>query len=123
MLLLLKVVVPPVLVAAISVATRLWGPRIGALLIGLPWLTGPVLFFLTLDKGTAFGTGACVGIELGVVSICAFVLAYGVATAFASWPVCLGAASAAFAASAWATQGVDIALATAAAVAWSQPTR
>ena len=117
MLLLLKIVVPPVLVAGISLAARLWGPTVGALLMGLPWLTGPVLFFLALDKGEAFGVGACTGIELGVVSICAFVLAYGAATALAPWPVCLAAAATAFAASAWATQGVDIALAPAAAIA------
>lgn len=117
MLFLLKLAVPPVLVAAISLAARLWGPTVGALLMGLPWLTGPVLFFLTLEKGAAFGVGACAGIELGVVCICAFLLAYGAASAFAPWPVCLAAAAAAFAAAAWATQGADIALATAAAVA------
>jgi hypothetical protein len=117
MLLLLKLAGPPVLVAAISLAARLWGPTVGALLMGLPWLTGPVLFFLALDKGEAFGVAACTGIELGVVCICAFVLAYGVASAVAPWPVCLAAAAGAFAACAWATQDIAIDLLTAAAVA------
>jgi hypothetical protein len=70
-----------------------------------------------MDKGVDFGVAACTGIELGVVCICAFMLAYGAATAFASWPVCLAAAAAAFAATAWATQGIAIELTTAAAVA------
>jgi hypothetical protein len=117
MLLLLKIAVPPVLVAAISLAARLWGPTVGALLMGLPWLTGPVLFFLTMDKGEAFGVGACVGIELGVLCICAFLLAYGAASTIAPWPICLAAASSVFAASAWACQGVGIDLPSAAAVA------
>ena len=117
MLLLLKVAMPPILVGGISLAARWWGPTVGALLMGLPWLTGPVLFFLAMEKGTAFGVDACTGIELGVVCICAFMLAYGAATAFAPWPVCLAAAAAAFAATAWATQGVEIALHSAAAVA------
>ena len=117
MLLLLKIAVPPILVAVISLAARWWGPTVGALLMGLPWLTGPVLFFLAMDKGAGFGVDACTGIELGVVCICAFMLAYGAATAFAPWPVCLAAAAAAFAAAAWATQGVEIALTTSAAVA------
>ena len=117
MLLLLKIAVSPILVAVVSLAARWWGPTVGALLMGLPWLTGPVLYFLAMDKGTAFGVGACAGIELGVVCICAFMLAYGAATAFAPWPVCLAAAAAAFAATAWATQSVEIELSTAAAVA------
>jgi len=117
MLFLLKVAVSPILVAVISLAARWWGPTIGALLMGLPWLTGPVLYFLALDKGTAFGLQACTGIELGVVCICAFMLAYGAATTLAPWPVCLAAAAAAFAAAAWATSEVEIGLASAAAVA------
>jgi hypothetical protein len=117
MLLLLKLAVPPVLVAVISLAARLWGPTIGALLMGLPWLTGPVLLFLTTEKGVAFGVGACAGIELGVVCICAYLLAYGVASAVAPWPLCLAAAAVAFAATAWATEGIVIGLAAAAVLA------
>ena len=119
MLFLLKVSLPPVLVAAMSVATRLWGPTIGGLLLGLPWMTGPVLFFLTRDKGEDFGVGACVGIELGVVCLSAYMLAYGAMTSFAPWPVCMAAAAAAFMGGAWALQDVAIALpaATAAAAA------
>lgn len=117
MLFLLKITVPPVLVAAISLAARAGGPTVGALLMGLPWLTGPVLFFLALDKGLDFAIAACAGIELGVLCICGFLLAYGVLTAIAPWPVCLAAAAAAFAAAAWATQSLDIDVATAAMVA------
>ena len=77
MLFLLKIALPPVLVAAMSVATRLWGPTIGGLLLGLPWMTGPVLFFLARDKGEAFGVGACVlASSSGVVCLCAYMLAY-----------------------------------------------
>jgi hypothetical protein len=117
MLLLLKIAVSPILVAGVSLAARWWGPTIGALLMGLPWLTGPVLYFLAMDRGVDFGIAACTGIELGVVCICAFMLAYGAATAFAPWPVCLAAAAAAFAGAAWTTQGLEIELGAAAAVA------
>jgi hypothetical protein len=117
MLLLFKLVVPPLLVAAVSLAARLWGPTIGALLMGLPWLTGPVLFFLTLDNGAEFGVGACAGIELGVICICAYMLAYGAASAVAPWPLCLGAASAAFVGAAWAMQEMQLDLVTTASLA------
>jgi hypothetical protein len=117
MLFLLKVSLPPVLVAAMSVATRLWGPTIGGLLLGLPWMTGPVLFFLARDKGEDFGVGACVGIELGVVCLSAYMLAYGAMTAFAPWPVCMVAAATAFIACAWALQDLTISLPAATAAA------
>lgn len=117
MLLLLKLAVPPVLVAVISLAARAWGPTVGALLMGLPWLTGPVLFFLTLEKGTGFGVGACAGILLGVVCLCAYMLVWAVASAALPWPLCLAAASAAFTAAAWATQEIRFDLVTAAGLA------
>jgi len=117
MLFLLKIALPPVLVAVVSIAARLWGPTLGALLMGLPWLTGPVLFFLALDRGPAFGVDACTGIEIGVLCICAYMLAYGITTWVARWPACIAAAGGAFAASAWATLGLEIALVPAAGAA------
>jgi hypothetical protein len=100
----LKIALPPVLVAAMSIATRVWGPTIGGLLLGLPWMTGPVLFALALDKGEAFAVEACVGIQLGVICIVAFMFAYAIASAIAGWSLSLAAAVAGFAAVAWATQ-------------------
>jgi hypothetical protein len=110
MLFLLKIALPPVLVAVMTLATRVWGPTVGALLMGLPWMSGPVLFFLARDKGIAFAVGACTGIELGVVCICAYLLAYGLATTLASWPLSLAAAVAAFFGAAWVLQDVALSL-------------
>ena len=52
-MLLLKLMIVPVLVALMSLAARRFGPKIGGLLIGLPWMTGPVIFFLGLERGDA----------------------------------------------------------------------
>jgi len=117
MLFLLKIALPPVLVALMTLATRVWGPTVGGLLLGLPWMTGPVLFYLARDKGMAFAVGACTGIELGVVCICAYLLAYGLMTTLASWPLCLAAAAAAFAGSAWGLQDLALPLWAAAGLA------
>jgi hypothetical protein len=116
-LFLLKIAVPPFLVAAMSLAARWWGPTIGGLLLGMPWMTGPVLFFLALDKGTEFAVGACTGIELGIVCVAAFMLAYGVVSTFARWPMCVATAAAAFGACAVAIQDVALSLPAAAAAA------
>ena len=114
---LLKITVPPILVAVMSLAARRWGPTVGGLLMGLPWMTGPVLFFLALDKGGDFAVAACAGIQLGVICIYAFILAYAPTSFVAPWPVCLLAATIAFGAVAWLVQGQPILLVTAAAAA------
>jgi hypothetical protein len=104
MLFFLKIAISPFLVAAVSLAARWWGPTVGGILMGLPWFTGPTLFVLIQDKGIAFGVGACVGIELGVACVAAFILAYGLISIFARWPLSVAGGAAAFAASAWAAQ-------------------
>ena len=117
MLFLLKIALPPFLVAAMSLAARWWGPTIGGLLLGMPWMTGPVLFFLALDKGTEFAVGACTGIELGIVCVSAFMLAYGLVSTYARWPASVAAAAAVFGAGALAIQDVALPLPAAAAAA------
>ncbi|MBO0766732.1 MAG: hypothetical protein J2P50_19365 [Hyphomicrobiaceae bacterium] len=103
MLFLLKIAVTPLLVAGVSLAVRWWGPTVGGILMGLPWFTGPVLFILIQDQGITFGVGACAGVLIGVVSISAFMLAYGLAAAVARWPLSLAAAVTAYGASVAAT--------------------
>lgn len=102
MLVLLKIAVTPLLVAAVSLAVRWWGPTVGGILMGLPWFTGPVLFILIQERGSAFGVAACLGVEIGVICISAFMLVYGLVAAVAGWPLSLAAAVAAFFASAMA---------------------
>jgi hypothetical protein len=104
MLFFLKIAITPLLVAGVSIAARWWGPTVGGILMGLPWFTGPTLFVLIQDKGVDFGASACVGVELGVACVAAFILAYGLISISARWPLCLAGGMAAFAASAWMAQ-------------------
>jgi hypothetical protein len=124
MLFLLKVAVTPLLVAGVSLAARWWGPTIGGILMGLPWFTGPTVFVLIHDRGIDFGVAACVGIELAVVCISVFIVAYGVAAKYAGWLASFVSALVFYAASAWAmqqlpplpaTQDLDLPLSAAAA--------
>ena len=117
MIFLLKIALPPVLVAMISLVARWWGPTIGGLLMGLPWMTGPVLVFLALDKGVPFAVEACTGVELGVICVAAFMLAYGAASTIMRWPASVAAGAAAFGASALAMKDVALTLPEAAVAA------
>lgn len=108
MLFLLKIAITPLLVAGVSLAARWWGPTIGGLVMGLPWFTGPAMFLLTYERDVAFGVAAFIGVELAVLCVCAFILAYGFLVRHVRWPAALASAVGAFFASGWLMQQVAI---------------
>jgi hypothetical protein len=110
----LKIAVPPALVVVMTLTARWFGPTVGALVMGLPWMTGPVLFFLARDRGIDYAVAACTGIALGVVAIAAFALAWGHAARWFSVCVALPLAVVVMAATAMLVQSLSVDLATAA---------
>lgn len=94
--LVLKLTLTPVLIAAASLAGRRWGQAVGGWLVGLPLTSGPVAFFLALDRGAGFAAAVALGALAGALAEAAFCVAYGW-WARRGWPAALGAASAAFA--------------------------
>ncbi|WP_144172353.1 hypothetical protein [Pseudomonas sp. Kh13] len=54
----LKLIVTPLLMWAISLASRRWGGLLGGLLSGLPITSALVMTFLCLEQGTAFALSA-----------------------------------------------------------------
>jgi hypothetical protein len=94
--LLLKLTLTPILIAAATLAGRRWGPAVGGWLVALPLTSGPVAFFLVLDQGASFAAAATVGSLLGAAAEAAFALAY-TRTASRGWFAALVAGSLAFA--------------------------
>jgi uncharacterized membrane protein (GlpM family) len=78
-LLALKLLLVPALLAAISLAGRRWGPGVAGWLAGFPSLTGPILFFLAIERGAEFTVPAAV-FALSAVSAA---LVFGIAYAWA----------------------------------------
>src|SRR5437660_633846 len=54
-LLLAKLVLTPLLIAAVTLAGRRWGPGVGGWLAGLPLTSGPVSVFLLTATAAALG--------------------------------------------------------------------
>jgi uncharacterized membrane protein (GlpM family) len=78
-LLALKLILVPALLAVISMAGKRWGPGVAGWLAGFPSLTGPILFFLALERGPEFTTQASV-----LALACVFpAIAFGVSYAWA----------------------------------------
>jgi len=97
--LLLKLVLTPALIGAASLAGRRFGPVVSGWLVGFPFTSAPITFFLALSHGTAFAAGAATGTMAGAVSQAAFSVAYGWAAPRHGWPVTLAVSCLAFGAS------------------------
>ena len=111
-LLILKLTVIPLGLLLFGIVERLHGPRIAGWLAGFPMVGGPLLLFITLDHGAAFGSQAALGAYFGLVPWLAFCLTYVACTArlhalwsaiiaFAAWGVVAAASIALEYATAW----------------------
>jgi hypothetical protein len=85
MLLLLKLLVAPGLVAAVTLAVRRWGPAIGGWLSGMPVVAGPVLIFIAFEQGSAFGAQAAHATLAGLIGTAAFTVAYARSAERLTW--------------------------------------
>lgn len=81
----LKVTLVPLLIGAITLAGRRWGPTVAGWLTGLPVVAGPIMFFIALEQGVAFAEPAIVGMLLGVVAVFACNLTYAWCATRLSW--------------------------------------
>jgi uncharacterized membrane protein (GlpM family) len=95
-LLALKLLLVPALLAVISMAGRRWGPGVAGWLAGFPSLTGPILFFLAIERGAEFTTQAAILSLSSVFAAIAFGVTYAracrrfgvlgsLACAYAAW--------------------------------------
>ncbi len=91
-----KLLLVPAFIGTMSVAGRRWGPAISGWLVGLPVVAGPIVWFLALEQGTRFASGAAHGTLLGLASLSAYVLAYGRLSRRLGWTGSLLAGWAAF---------------------------
>jgi len=92
----LKLVLTPLLVGGASLAARRWGSEVGGWLVGIPFTSAPITFFLAIEPGAHFAAQAAVGILAGTISQAAFALAYTWCARKRGWGTCLAAATIAF---------------------------
>jgi len=78
-------VLVPVLLGIISLAGRRWGPGVAGWLTGFPSLTGPILFFLALERGAEFTAPAAVFALSAVSAALVFSIAYAWACLHFAW--------------------------------------
>jgi hypothetical protein len=72
----LKLLLTPLLVGAASLGARRWGPMAGGWIVSLPLTSGPVVFLLALDRGSAFAATAAHASLAGCLAVSAYCLMY-----------------------------------------------
>jgi hypothetical protein len=73
---LVKILITPILMVAISCASRVWGGSIGGLLAGLPITSGPISIYFAAEQGIDFAIEAARSSIVGVNSVIAFYIMY-----------------------------------------------
>jgi hypothetical protein len=84
-ILLLKLILTPLLIAAATLAGRRWGPGVSGWFIGLPLTSAPISLILALQNGTAFASASAVGVLGGQSSVCVFCLMYALCAEKTGW--------------------------------------
>lgn len=95
-LILAKILISPLLLAASTFAVHRWGGLIGGLLVGLPLISGPVSAMLFAQYGSHFAVNAAYGTLLGFVAAGMFCTSYAVVSPRRPWWQSLIAAYATF---------------------------
>jgi hypothetical protein len=108
MLLVIKLLLIPTLVAGVTVAARRWGLRIGGLLTALPIVGGPTLCFYAIERGSDFAAIASRATLLGIVATGIFCAVYAQIAIRANWLLSLIAGWSAFAVIATIMYGVEL---------------
>jgi hypothetical protein len=107
--LVMKLTLAPGLVAATTLAGRRWGAIVAGVVGGFPAVVGPILLALDLEHGDEFAARAASGALAGLLSLTAFIVAYGALAARLRWPATLLASWVAFAAATAALDDVTLA--------------
>jgi len=84
-LFILKLILVPALIGAITLAGRRWGPSVAGWLSGFPIVTGPILLFVALEQGPQFASVTAAGALAGGLAWMSFALSYAWAATRMHW--------------------------------------
>ncbi|WP_069160145.1 hypothetical protein [Nocardia altamirensis] len=90
--LLLKLLLSPLLIVAVTLAVRRVDPLVGALLVALPLTAGPALVAVRFAYGSEFAAEVARGAFAGLLAYVGFTVAYAVTARNWSWTVSLAVA-------------------------------
>src|SRR5512133_2831227 len=96
MVLTLKLILSPLLIAVVSLAGRKWGSTVSGWFLGFPLTSAPISIVIALQHGPEFAAASAAGLLGGQASVCVFCLVYGYMALRFGWLVSAAAGIAAF---------------------------
>lgn len=88
-LIILKIVAVPLLLWLVSLIVQRWGAFVGAVVAGLPLVSGPVSFIITLEQGVEFASGMAYSTLPGICACIWFGVIYSWLACRFSWKLTL----------------------------------
>lgn len=95
-MLILKLTVVPLFIAAVTLAGHRWGAGVAGLLGGFPIVAGPIVVFVALEHGAQFGAVAATSATAAIAGLLVFGVAYCWASIRWPWPASLACAAGAW---------------------------
>jgi len=74
--LFLKIVIVPIFISIVTLAGRKWGHKVAGVLAGFPVVAGPIIVFVALDQGVAFGQQAALAAINGTLALIIFTITF-----------------------------------------------
>lgn len=87
MILTVKLILSPLIIAVISLAGRRWGSTVSGWFLGFPLTSAPITLVMALQHGTDFAAASAAGNLGGQASVCVFCLVYSYAALRFNWMV------------------------------------
>jgi len=88
LILVLKLFLSPILIAAATLIGRRWGPAASGWFTGFPFISAPISIIMALQNGLPFASQAAAGTIGGQTSVCLFAIAYILAAQRFPWWIC-----------------------------------
>jgi hypothetical protein len=73
---IIKLLLMPLVVALVTLASRKWGNNVAGILASLPFVAGPILLFIAIERGVQFASNTIPGVMVGVLGWNLFCIVY-----------------------------------------------
>lgn len=74
--LLIKLILMPLVITFVTLASRKWGNSIAGILGSLPWVAGPIILFIAIEQGKSFAIQSISGVMVGIIGWLVFCVVY-----------------------------------------------
>jgi hypothetical protein len=72
----IKLIMMPIVIGGVTLASKKWGNLVGGMIASLPWIAAPIMLFFALEQGVDFAVSSVKGMMIGTIGVLVFCFAY-----------------------------------------------